>query len=439
MGRNTRAKRPTQTAPTPRDKAAPYVSASSVTEPVPQTKRNDHSRNIEDVLNFYDRTLIPKQKVCPFSNPSRRNPCTTHASPKTRKDIIQHHLLYVKQTGYDDQHPEDDPLWESWEVSKYWLLSRPPPLASDEDKKAARSKAARKSYRSRLEREEREADIRKRLYEEGKIPFSEYKSVLVGHKRRKAEDEYHLKEERKRLANLGKKILELAAKQTSTTPMTTADQQKFDDLTTSLQNVKESNDRMDLIRDEIIGMCTEVVRCWGQSEKFNMLISDDSFMTGMVFPSECSIVSFYQYASLLLSPAHWNDQPFRGTYVRNMKKALQVYAQDSQSEIMPEDEDGTEAEAQLQQIDDSVALFNACCDAIEADERKAIEEGRIQEWLDMQDKLWTEAKVQRQRWVDLMMGWRSPIQTARILNNFRKVIGALTRETETDAQISLAA
>lgn len=131
-------------------------------------------------------------------------------------------------------------------MSKYWLLSRPPPLASDEDKKAARSKAARKSYRSRLEREEREADIRKRLYEEGKIPFSEYKLVLVGHKRRKAEQEYQFKEERKRLANLGKKILELAAKQTSTTPMTTADQQIFDDLTTSLQNVKESNDRMDL-------------------------------------------------------------------------------------------------------------------------------------------------------------------------------------------------
>lgn len=389
------------------------------------------------MLNFYDRTLIPKRKVCSFSNPSRCNPCTTHASPKTRKDIIQHHLLYIKQIGYDDQHPADDPLWNSWEVSKYWLLSRPPPLASDKDKKAARSKAAKKSYQSRLEREEREADIHKRQYEEGIVPFSEYKFVLVGDKRRKAEQEYRIKEERKRLANLERKIEELAAKQTSTIPMTTADQQRFDDLTMSLQNVKQSKDRMELLRNEVIGMCTELVRCWGQSEKFNMGVSDDSFMTDMVFPGECSTVLFYQYASLLLSPMHWNNRPFKGTYVRNMKKALQVDAQDLQSEIMPEDEDGTEG--QLQQIDNLVALFNACCDEIEADERKAMEEGRIQEWLDMQDKLWTNTKAQRQPWVDLMMGWRAPIQIARILDNFKDVIRALTQETETDAQISLAA
>jgi len=77
-------------------------------------------------------------------------------------------------------------------VEKYWLVSRPPPLINDDDKKAARSKAAKKSYRARLEREEREAAIRKRQYEEGKIPFSEYKFVLVGEKRRKAELEYRI-------------------------------------------------------------------------------------------------------------------------------------------------------------------------------------------------------------------------------------------------------
>jgi len=94
----------------------------------------------------YDRALIPKEKVCPFSKPSRRNPCTTHANPKKRKDVIQNHLLQIKHQGYDDQHPENDPLWTSWEVDKYWLASRPPPLTSEEDKKAARSKAAKRSY-----------------------------------------------------------------------------------------------------------------------------------------------------------------------------------------------------------------------------------------------------------------------------------------------------
>jgi hypothetical protein len=166
-------------------------------------------------------------------------------------------------------------------VSKYWLVSRPPPLATDEDKKAARSKAAKKSYRSRLEREEREADLRKRQYEEGKIPFSEYKFVLVGDKRRKAEQEYRitqrLEEERKLRVNLERRINEFA----TTAPKTTADQQRLDDLTMSLQSVNKSKDRVQVIRDELVSMCTEVVRCCGRSEKFNMGVSDDSFMKDM--------------------------------------------------------------------------------------------------------------------------------------------------------------
>ena len=218
---NTRSSRHAQSAnPKPRDKAlpAPYIRSSSPTES--QTRPQGPSADIQDVLNFYDRTLIPKEKVCPFSNPSRSNPCTRHAVPKKRKDIIQNHLLLIKHQGYDDQHPANDPLWDSWEVSKYWLVSRPPPLANDEEKKAARSKAAKKSYRSRLEREEREAADRKRQYEEGKITFAEYKRVLVGDKRRKAEHEYRLtqrlEEEHKLRVSLEKRIEELEAKQAST-------------------------------------------------------------------------------------------------------------------------------------------------------------------------------------------------------------------------------
>ena len=433
MPHNTRRKRPTQAATRPRDGSAPSLRAPSI--PARQTRPHGPSQDLEDVLNFYDRALIPKRKVCPFSKPSRRNPCTTHASPKKRKDIIQNHLLHIKQKGYDDQHPASDPLWHSWEVEKYWLVSRPPPLINDADKKAARSKAAKKSYRSRLEREEREAAIRKRQYEEGKIPFSEYKFVLVGEKRRKAELEYRvtqrLEEERRLRANLERRI-----EQTSTTLLTMADQQRFDDLTMSLQRIKESKDRMELLRDEVVNMCTEVVRCWGQSERLNMGATDASFMTDMVFPGECSAVSFYQYAALLLYPMHWNDRPYKGTYIRNMKKALQVYEQDLQSEITTEDDSTKD---QLRQIDDLVALFNACCDVIETGEKEAMDHGRIQEWLDTQDKLWADTKAQQKQWLDLMMGWRAPIQTARILDQFKDVIRALSQETETDAKISSAA
>ena len=331
-------------------------------------------------------------------------------------------------------------MWDSWEVSKYWLISRPPPLTSEEDKKAARSKAAKKSYRSRLQREEREADTRKRLYEEGKITFSEYKRVLVGDKRRKAENEYRMKQlqgdMQKLHAGLEKKIQELSAKQTSAAPLSTADQQQIAVLEASIQSIKESKERMEMLRGEIINLCMEVVRCWGQSEKSTMESSDEAFMAFMAFPTESDIAAFYRYAALLLPPMHWNDQPFKGTYVRNMKKALQGYAQDLRSEIFPDDED---AESQTQQIDDLVGNFNACWDVLEDGQKTAMEKGRMQEWLDEQDKLWDVAKSQQKRWQDLLMGWRAPIQTARVLDKFTDVIRELARETEEDAKISLAA
>lgn len=415
-----------------RDKAAPYIRPPPVPE---QTKRQPP--DIQDVLNFYDRTLIPKEKVCPFSNPSRSNPCTVHAVPRKRKDVIQNHLLHIKFEGYDEQHPANDPLWDSWEVSKYWLVSRPPPLTTDEDKKAARSKAAKKSYRTRLEREEREATDRKRQYEEGEITFAEYKRVLVGDKRRKAEHEYSMKRLQERVQDdLEKKIQELTAKQTSAAPLSTADQQQIAVLEASVKSIKESKDRIEMLREEILNLCAEVVGCWGESEKDSMESSDQAFMADMAFPTESEVASFYQYAALLQAPKYWRDRPFKGTYIRNMKKALQVYAQDLRNEIDPDDED---AESQTQQIDDLVANFNACCDIIENDEKAAADTGRMQEWLDAQDRLWEQAKAQQQNYGDLLLGWRAPIQSARILDKFTDVIRQLTRETITESQISLAA
>lgn len=415
----------------PREKAAPYVRPPAIAEP--PRKPPGPFEDIRDVLNFYDRSLIPKEKVCPFSAPSRSNPCTVHAIPRKRKDIIQNHLLHVKFEGYDDQHPANDPLWDSWEVTKYWLASRPPPITSEEDKKAARSKAAKKSYQSRLEREEREAGIRKRQYEEGQIPFSEYKRVLVGHKRRKAELEYRLGQIRGAQGDLEREVAELEAKLASITSQSTAGQQRIDDLDASPQSVKQSKERLLMSTNELVNMSKEVVRCWGQSEELNMESSGESFMTDIAFPTECSITAFYRYAALLHPPTHSNDLPIEGTHIQNMKQALQAYAEDLQHEIGPDDDD---ANGQMQDIDDFVANFNACCELVDDDRKKATDLGA---WIDVQKKLWTDAKAQRKRWLDSMLGLRAPIQTARIYDRFVSVVRKLTRETETDAQISFAA
>lgn len=312
-------------------------------------------------------------------------------------------------------------------------MSRPPPLTSEEDKKAARSKAAKKNYQSRLEQEEREAGIRKRQYEEGKIPFSEYKRVLVGDKRRKAELEYRLGQIQGAQGDLEREIEELETKLASITPLSTAGQQRIDDLDALPQSVKQSNERFLMLTNELVSMCKEVVRCWGQSEELNMEPSGERFMTDVAFPNECSITAFYRYAALLHPPTHSNDLSFEGTHIQNVKQALQAYAEDLQHEISADDDD---TNGQMQDIDDFIANFNACCELVKNDRKKATD---LEAWINVQNKLWTDAKAQRKPWLDSMLGWGAPIQTARILDRFVSVAHKLARETEIDAQISFAA
>ena len=59
-----------------------------------------------------------------FFNPFRTNPCVTHSRPRVRKDAIKHHLEYLKLHGFDTAHPQNDPIWDSWEV-EYYLMRRP--------------------------------------------------------------------------------------------------------------------------------------------------------------------------------------------------------------------------------------------------------------------------------------------------------------------------
>src|SRR5271168_4735991 len=46
--------------------------------------------------HFFDRSKRPTELKCPFSNPSRANPCQRYAEPKSRKDVLGRHLGKVK-------------------------------------------------------------------------------------------------------------------------------------------------------------------------------------------------------------------------------------------------------------------------------------------------------------------------------------------------------
>jgi hypothetical protein len=91
--------------------------------------------------------------------------------------------------------------------------------------------------------------------------------------------------------------------------------------------------------------------------------------------------------------------------------------------------------------DDIVANFNACCDIIENDQKNANDHGPtgVQDWLEVQQQLWTDAKAKQKRWINFATGWQAPLQTARVFDKFADVIAEITREGETETRIVLAA
>jgi hypothetical protein len=74
----------------------------------------------DDDLQFYNRKKRPSQKVCPFADVLRHNPCPDYDRPRSRKDSIMKHLFKVQNGGGDSHHPLDDPLWDSFAV-QYFL------------------------------------------------------------------------------------------------------------------------------------------------------------------------------------------------------------------------------------------------------------------------------------------------------------------------------
>ena len=132
--------------------------------------------------NFFARHKKPKRLVCPFSEPSRVNRCLSPAEAKSRKDVIEKHLHKVKSNGGDEQHPLDDPLWNSFDV--VWFLT-PRPKFTPKERKLAKGSVQSRYYKKRKYKQEREGLEAKRKFEGGIIDEEEYKKYLIGHERRK--------------------------------------------------------------------------------------------------------------------------------------------------------------------------------------------------------------------------------------------------------------
>ena len=70
--------------------------------------------DVEADIDFYNHSKKPKLHVCPFSDSSQMNPCSTHSTPRKRRDGVAAHLNSFRLYGFNLEHPQDDPLWHEW-------------------------------------------------------------------------------------------------------------------------------------------------------------------------------------------------------------------------------------------------------------------------------------------------------------------------------------
>ena len=336
----------------------------------------------DEKMRFYNRSRHPRQRICPFSNSTRANPCTTHANPRKRKDAIMLHLFKIKGKGGDEQHPLKDPLWNSWEV-KFYLHSRPPKFDENKKKKSSRV-AARRYYQKRKHIQDTKAELKKADYESGAIPPLKYASYLVGHRKRKFLNELQIQKalHDKVEEEVARRLEELRGSEGNDEDIAALEQAQRE-----LQRTQaESGEYSHMLEDSL----HEIIRLFVPNDAEQFLNSDSSFMgfRRYLLPRKPSHRAFYSYAALLILISQWEstEEAWSANTVRRMKLELQQYVDKEVAQL--------DIEEEKRHIREMIAVFGACCDKISA-EREAIEEWSTdtsQKWLEDQAQLWQSAK-----------------------------------------------
>jgi hypothetical protein len=314
---------------------------------------DDETAIVKEVKrNFFDRDRKPKRLVCPFSDLSRTNPCETHAEPKSRKDVVERHLVKVKSAGGDEQHPINDPLWQSFQV--VWFLT-PRPEFTERKRKRAKGSAQSRYYLKCKDKQENEEAEAKRKLEEGLIGEDEYKKVLIGGKRREfiaeraterrvrtemqkeMEDatrdmENRLQDERKLRDDIEAKLHELRAQATApNTAATSAATSTTASTTTSTAIADLESARQELEASHVAVESYKTVLSAQAANVVNFR-ADDGFFTatgmtymqhyGFEWPTEVSQASFYTFVTLLRATADWEGDIRSNSSLRHMQREL---------------------------------------------------------------------------------------------------------------------
>jgi hypothetical protein len=294
------------------------------------------------------------------------------------------HLNKVKKHP-DAQHPAADPLWDS-EVVQYILTPRPKKY-DDGKRKRGSKESNQRYYRKRTKTQSEQGDMKKVQFEAGEITAEEYTKVLVGHRRREFLAEVRLKgrleqqvstdNEQRIQQHLEQRLSELRSANTLSP----------DDIR-SLESVRDELEKCEASlhshRRQLSTQSAKVVQFFASA---SFLDSNDEYLPfhGFEWPNVPSIEAYYEFAAFLLPPAQFNDQIRSGHSKRMMKRTLHEYLKAEKVGLPPE---------HAVYMDETMGVFKASCDLLEAEERKASAMGGAEalRWIDKQDELWTARK-----------------------------------------------
>ena len=416
-----------------------------------EQEEQEEQEEEEDVeLLFFSRAKRPKQLVCPFSDPSRPTPCTTHERPRKKKKSIQKHLQNVKENGGDEKHPHDDPLWSTFEVN-WFLTSRP--KFNKKKKLLAQSKSHSLYYKKRKATQEQYEAQKRRMFENGEIGEDEYKKVLIGEKRRrfiterdvekklqarmqgeiqsmKEDMETRLKGERDLREDIEKKLHDLRSQDT-TDAESSNNSAAIAALETARSELNSTQATVEAYKAALADQATNVVNLWADDQ---FLASTD--MTYLQYyrfswPTDPSEEAFYDFATFLTPKKNWDGQIRSESSIRHMHQELRAYvAAEKDAENNPEE---------ALDLDRIVQTFSSCCDVIKQGSQRteSMSLDGAQQWIDEQEKMWADAKSAFQTRFGLDS--QPPIQHIRLINEFADVWRAQKAAQESSENARLAA
>ena len=332
----------------------------------------------------YDPKLRPDEFKCPFSDPSRANPCNTLKDGIKKKTQITNHLLSVEGHGGDSQHPEDDPLWNSRLIKNYYLCKRP--VYDLDERRVAMREYNKRAYQKRLDREAAQRETAEAAFKQGTISADEFRTILVGAKRIRFDLEYSVTQ--KVQQQLATKIAELRLQE-----------QPTDDALAHLAELEESqrkctelNEKAQGYKDQLIGAVRQFIEWFGNpdAEGVNLIESGEGLLeySGLSFPIDDSEDTYYFWAAMLTPKNKWKgSSPWTDDVIRNLRAQLQLLVTRWLSEPGLSDES-------IEEIRQRQQHFNSACDRVKArrDESETFNMFDSEMWLDTQAEIWQGAQ-----------------------------------------------